>query len=70
MKRGIYVTLPILNELLTTPLEKWSERGVRLRAVRANADGIVASGILKDGRCFYRVDGSSLAESHFVIERA
>ncbi len=44
-----------LRALDRVPFEQWPQNGVKLRAVSANGDGIVNSGILQDGRYFYRV---------------
>jgi hypothetical protein len=44
-----------LRSLDTIPFEEWLEHGVSLRAVSANGDGRVNSGILRNGQYFYRV---------------
>lgn len=47
-------TMDKIKEMLDTPMEKWAEQGVVLKAVSANADGRVNSGITKDGIYFWR----------------
>lgn len=56
-----YISLEKLNSLLNVPFEQWHTRGVSLRAVSANSSGLANSGILHDGRYFFRVwkDGNS-----------
>ena len=44
-----------LRSLDAIPFEEWSKHGVSLRAVSANGDGRVNSGILRNGQYFYRV---------------
>jgi len=44
-----------LNSLKDVQFEDWHKHGVKLKAVSANSNGRVNSGILKDGRCFYRI---------------
>ncbi len=63
-----HVTQEKLNTLLGVEFEKWPKRGVKLRAVSANASGHVNSGILHDGRYFYRAWRNNFSESTFVIE--
>lgn len=56
-----------LNKLLNVPFEQWYQHGIRLKAVSANADGIVNSGILKNGVYFYRKWSNDFTESFFVL---
>lgn len=59
-----------LNALLDVPFEQWPRHGFRLRAVSANADGKVNSGVLSSGQYFYRkwemVEGRFTGRSSFV----
>lgn len=48
------VTMALLNSLAAVEFEQWHKHGVFFRAVSANANGRVNSGILKDSRYFYR----------------
>ena len=43
-----------LNDLKDIPFERWPEYGVVLKAVSANASGIVNSGITNKGIYFFR----------------
>lgn len=45
-----------LNQLINVPMEQWHKRGVDLKAVSANANGRVNSGLVGPSRIhFYRV---------------
>ena len=59
-------TLEKLNSLRDVQFEDWLSNGVSLRAVSADASGQVNSGILRDGRYFYRVWSKDLRGSTFV----
>ena len=61
------VTQANLNSLANLPFEKWPERGVSLRAVSSSIRQ-VNSGILADGRYFYRVRGKSGTPDTFILE--
>jgi len=65
------VRLKQLDKLIDVPFEQWPKHGVRLKAVSANANGIVTSGILLDGTYFYRQQMHDYIKdcdaSHFVI---
>lgn len=63
VKQSVLVTL---NTLLDQPFEQWP---LRLKAVSANSDGRVNSGILKDGTYFYRKWSNVFTVSEFVIEK-
>lgn len=52
-----------LNTLLYVPMEKWNTKGIKLKAVSSNSNGMVNSGILSTGEHFYR----SHPEDKFVI---
>lgn len=56
-----------LNQLLEVPFELWRSYGLRLKAVSANADGRVNSGILSNGIYFYRKWEPGFQLSSFVI---
>ena len=43
-----------LNSLKNIAFEQWSKHGIKLKAVSANADGLVNSGITKQGIYFFR----------------
>jgi hypothetical protein len=43
-----------LNSLIMVPFEQWRSHGISLRAVSANADGMVHSGITSTGVYFFR----------------
>ena len=58
-----------LDELREVPFEKWKARGVKLRAVSANAGGVVNSGVLQDGRYFLRQWSNGFKSSSFVFEK-
>jgi hypothetical protein len=62
------VTLAKLNSLKDINFEAWPKHGVKLRAVSANADGSVNSGILADGRYFHRVWSDNFKRSEFKLE--
>lgn len=67
------ILLKKLNTLLDVPFERWSENGISLKAVSANANGIVQSGILKDKTYFFRkhefIDGAFTGKAWFVLEK-
>lgn len=64
MKR---VTIEQLRALDQVPFEKWRDTsGIRLKAVSANSHGTVNSGILLDGRYFFRVWSPGFKTSEFV----
>lgn len=50
----VTVTVEMLNRLIDTPFEQWRDAGVELRAVSANSHGMVSSGILHNGKHFYK----------------
>ena len=54
-----------LNSLSSIPFEEWRSHGVSLRAVSANANGIVESGITSKGVYFYR--RWNTGKSEFVL---
>jgi hypothetical protein len=59
-----------LDILKDVPFEQWWKAGVKLRAVAANANGIVSAGILHDGTYFYRKWNAPLfTNSWFEVER-
>ena len=56
-----------LNDLKDIPFERWPEYGVVLKAVSANASGIVNSGITNKGIYFFRSWSKDYKDSHFQI---
>ena len=56
-----------LNKLLNVPMEQWYENGIRTKAISANSNGIVNSGILSNGTYFYRKWRNNFTESSFVL---
>ena len=62
------VSADALNSLKSVPFEKWPEHIVSLRAVSANADGMVNSGLLQNGRYFWRKWYRGGEVSEFVLE--
>lgn len=43
-----------LNSLIDVEIECWHTKGIKLRAASFSANGLVNSGILKDGTYFYK----------------
>ena len=58
-----------LNSLKDVPFEKWPSHGIKLKAVSANADGRVNSG-LTGNFYFYRVWSCNFTKSQFQVELA
>lgn len=56
-----------LNTLSKVPFERWPSHGVKLKAVSANAGGIVNSGITSSGVYFYRKWTADFSQSSFVL---
>lgn len=62
----MHPSLNDLNSLKDTPFEKWSSHKVDLSAVSAGANGLVRSGILRDGRYFTLKYYDNFTRSEFV----
>lgn len=62
--------LSILNSLKNVPKEQWPSN-IKLKAVSANSDGIVNSGILSNGVYFHLkhefIDGAFTGQCEFVL---
>ena len=62
--------LSILNSLKNVPKEQWPS-SIKLKAVSANSDGLVDSGILSNGVYFYLkhefVNGTFTGQCEFVL---
>ena len=59
-------SLDDLNSLKDIPFEKWPSHRVDLSAVSAGANGLVSSGILRDGRYFTLKHYDNFTRSAFV----
>lgn len=56
-----------LNSLKSIPFEQWSRLGIKLKAVSANSNGEVNSGITLTGVYFFRKYTNNFQDSEFVI---